>query len=180
MADPETIYNWRRLDNRITTSGQPTEPQLTDIQALGVRHIVNLGLHSHEKCGAAIRMRTRIASPGMLLEAEPLPHLICSRPMFIGGVKDEADQYGGAGRVGGSDSGAVFAGGQDGAEPYPRGVHGDLMPCGLRSAHYIGMRSLAILPFFEPVDGTSRAGEINTSSASQLIEHGSTPGEFEQ
>jgi protein tyrosine phosphatase (PTP) superfamily phosphohydrolase (DUF442 family) len=49
MADPESIYNWRRLDDRITTSGQPTEPQLADIHALGVRHIVNLGLHSHEK-----------------------------------------------------------------------------------------------------------------------------------
>jgi uncharacterized protein (TIGR01244 family) len=49
MADPETIYNWRRLDDRVTTSGQPTEQQLADIQALGVRHIVNLGLHSHEK-----------------------------------------------------------------------------------------------------------------------------------
>jgi hypothetical protein len=24
----------------------------------------------------------------MFLEAEPLPHLICSRPMFIVGVKD--------------------------------------------------------------------------------------------
>src|SRR3954469_24705625 len=69
--------------------------------------------------------RRRIAAPGMLLEAELLPHLICSRPMFIGGVKDEADQHGGAGRVGGSDSGAVYAGGQDGAGPYPRRVHGD-------------------------------------------------------
>ena len=49
MADPETIYNWRRLDDRITTSGQPTEPQLADIHALGVRHIVNLGLHTHDK-----------------------------------------------------------------------------------------------------------------------------------
>jgi protein tyrosine phosphatase (PTP) superfamily phosphohydrolase (DUF442 family) len=49
MADPETIYNWRRLDDRITTSGQPTEPQLANIHALGVRHIVNLGLHTHEK-----------------------------------------------------------------------------------------------------------------------------------
>ena len=37
------------LDDRITTSGQPTEQQLADIYALGVRHIVNLGLHSHEK-----------------------------------------------------------------------------------------------------------------------------------
>jgi uncharacterized protein (TIGR01244 family) len=49
MRDPETLYRWRRLDNRITTSGQPTEPQLAEIHALGVRHIVNLGLHTHEK-----------------------------------------------------------------------------------------------------------------------------------
>ena len=49
MADPEAIYIWRRLDYRITTSGQPTEKQLADIHALGVRHIVNLGLHAHEK-----------------------------------------------------------------------------------------------------------------------------------
>jgi len=48
-SDPTMIYNWRRLDDRITTSGQPTEQQLADIHALGVRHIVNLGLHSHEK-----------------------------------------------------------------------------------------------------------------------------------
>ena len=49
MRDPETIYNWCRLDDRITTSGQPTEAQLSDIRSLGVRHIVNLGLHTHEK-----------------------------------------------------------------------------------------------------------------------------------
>ena len=49
MADPEAIYNWRRLDDRITTSGQPTEQQLADIQALGVGHIVNLGLHTSDK-----------------------------------------------------------------------------------------------------------------------------------
>jgi protein tyrosine phosphatase (PTP) superfamily phosphohydrolase (DUF442 family) len=49
MADPEAIYNWRRLDERVTTSGQPTELQLADIQALGVKHVVNLALHTHEK-----------------------------------------------------------------------------------------------------------------------------------
>jgi protein tyrosine phosphatase (PTP) superfamily phosphohydrolase (DUF442 family) len=49
MPDPQSIYNWRRLDARITTSGQPTESQLADIHALGVGHIVNLGLHSHER-----------------------------------------------------------------------------------------------------------------------------------
>jgi uncharacterized protein (TIGR01244 family) len=49
MADPTAIYNWRRLDDRITTSGQPRESQLADIHGLGVRHIVNLALHTHEK-----------------------------------------------------------------------------------------------------------------------------------
>ena len=49
MGDPGTIYKWYRLDGRITTSGQPTEEQLAEIHALGVRHIVNLGLHTHEK-----------------------------------------------------------------------------------------------------------------------------------
>jgi len=60
MADPETIYHWRRLDDRITTSGQPTEPQLEDIHALGIRHIVNLGLHSHDK---ALADETASVSP---------------------------------------------------------------------------------------------------------------------
>jgi protein tyrosine phosphatase (PTP) superfamily phosphohydrolase (DUF442 family) len=49
VDDPQTIYNWRRLDDRITTSGQPTESELADIHVIGVRHVVNLGLHSHEK-----------------------------------------------------------------------------------------------------------------------------------
>jgi len=49
VTDPAHIYNWRRLDGRITTSGQPTEAQLAEIRALGATHVVNLGLHSHEK-----------------------------------------------------------------------------------------------------------------------------------
>src|SRR5215469_13909866 len=39
MADPEGIYNWHRLDGRITTSGQPNEAQFAEIRDLGVRHI---------------------------------------------------------------------------------------------------------------------------------------------
>jgi protein tyrosine phosphatase (PTP) superfamily phosphohydrolase (DUF442 family) len=49
MSDPIDIYNWRRLDARLTTSGQPTEAQLADIRALGADHVVNLGLHTHQK-----------------------------------------------------------------------------------------------------------------------------------
>jgi protein tyrosine phosphatase (PTP) superfamily phosphohydrolase (DUF442 family) len=48
VSDPTDIVNWRRLSDRITTSGQPSEAQLAALAALGVRHVVNLGLHSHE------------------------------------------------------------------------------------------------------------------------------------
>lgn len=49
MSDPVHIYNWRRLDGRVTTSGQPTEAQFGEIQQLGIEHVINLGLHTHEK-----------------------------------------------------------------------------------------------------------------------------------
>lgn len=49
MPDPTHIHNWRRFDDRITTSGQPSEAELAEIQALGVTHAINLGLHSHER-----------------------------------------------------------------------------------------------------------------------------------
>ena len=49
MSDPAGITNWRRLDARITTSGQPTEAQLAAIAGLGVAHVINLALHTHEQ-----------------------------------------------------------------------------------------------------------------------------------
>lgn len=49
MSDPTNIFSWLRLDDRLTTSGQPSEDQLHQLAALGVRHIINLGLHSHER-----------------------------------------------------------------------------------------------------------------------------------
>lgn len=49
MSDPSGILNWRRLDDRITTSGQPDEAQLAAIRDLGVARVINLGLHTHEK-----------------------------------------------------------------------------------------------------------------------------------
>lgn len=48
-SDPTDVFMWRRIDNRLTTSGQPTEDQLERIKKLGVTHVVNLGLHEHEK-----------------------------------------------------------------------------------------------------------------------------------
>jgi len=49
FSDPTGISGWHRIDARITTSGQPREEQLADLAALGVSHVINLGLHSHEK-----------------------------------------------------------------------------------------------------------------------------------
>ena len=49
QADPDDIYNFRRLNTRITTSGQPSEEQLKYIAKLGVTHIINLGMHDHER-----------------------------------------------------------------------------------------------------------------------------------
>lgn len=47
--DPERIVAWRRIDDRVTTSGQPSDVELAEIAELGVRHVINLGLHSHPK-----------------------------------------------------------------------------------------------------------------------------------
>ena len=44
MSDPIAIYHFHRLDDRITTSGQPTEAELADIAALGVSRVINLAL----------------------------------------------------------------------------------------------------------------------------------------
>jgi protein tyrosine phosphatase (PTP) superfamily phosphohydrolase (DUF442 family) len=49
LAGVEGILNWHPLDARVTTSGQPSEAELELLQSLGIRHVINLGLHSHEK-----------------------------------------------------------------------------------------------------------------------------------
>jgi hypothetical protein len=43
-----------------------------------------------------VDVRRRIASPGMRVEAELLPHLICSPSVVGGGDFDEADKHGSA------------------------------------------------------------------------------------
>ncbi|MFB9951817.1 protein tyrosine phosphatase family protein [Rhizobium puerariae] len=62
-GDPVEIVNWRRLSSRLTTSGQPTEGQLASISKLAVSHIVNLGIHNHEK--ALKDERATVSSLGM-------------------------------------------------------------------------------------------------------------------
>lgn len=47
MSDLPDVINWRRWDARVTLSGQPTEAQLAQIGALGVRDVINLGPHGN-------------------------------------------------------------------------------------------------------------------------------------
>jgi uncharacterized protein (TIGR01244 family) len=49
MDDPAGVINWRRLDQRLTTSGQPGESDLARLAAMGVKTVINLGLHTHER-----------------------------------------------------------------------------------------------------------------------------------
>lgn len=63
MTDPTHIYNWRRVDERLTTSGQPAETEVEELQQLGITHIINLGLHDHER--ALADESTTVASLGM-------------------------------------------------------------------------------------------------------------------
>lgn len=49
MHDPSNIHQWRRVNEKLTTSGQLTEEQLEEIKALGVTHVINLGMHDHER-----------------------------------------------------------------------------------------------------------------------------------
>lgn len=51
MTDLTHILNWRRIDERITTSGQPSEAELAELKSIGVTHVVNLGIH-HDGKGA--------------------------------------------------------------------------------------------------------------------------------
>jgi protein tyrosine phosphatase (PTP) superfamily phosphohydrolase (DUF442 family) len=48
MRDLPEVLNWRRLNSRITLSGQPTEAQLAKIKDMGVAQIINLGPHTNK------------------------------------------------------------------------------------------------------------------------------------
>jgi protein tyrosine phosphatase (PTP) superfamily phosphohydrolase (DUF442 family) len=70
MDDPIDTHNWRRLGERLTTSGQPTEEQLEAIAGLGVDCVVNLGLHTHPK--ALPDERARVTALGMDYVHQPV------------------------------------------------------------------------------------------------------------
>lgn len=48
MNNPANIRTWRRINPHLTTSGQPTEVQLTHLFQIEISHIINLGMHDHD------------------------------------------------------------------------------------------------------------------------------------
>ena len=65
------IFNFRRLDDRITTSGQPSEEQVSALAADGVTTVINLGLHDHER--ALPDEAASVAAAGMRYVHIPVP-----------------------------------------------------------------------------------------------------------
>ncbi len=61
--DLEEILNWRRWDDLITMSGQPTEGQLAELTESGVTSVLNLGPHSND--GAHEDETATVAELGM-------------------------------------------------------------------------------------------------------------------
>jgi uncharacterized protein (TIGR01244 family) len=65
------IFNFRRLDGRVTTSGQPSEAELQALADAGVTTVINLGLHSHER--ALPDEAASVAAAGMRYVHIPIP-----------------------------------------------------------------------------------------------------------
>ncbi|MEM7598528.1 MAG: protein tyrosine phosphatase family protein [Pseudomonadota bacterium] len=64
------ILNWRRITPKITTSGQPSEAELAELQAMGVGRIVNLGPHDND--GALEDEPGTVAALGMVYDYIPV------------------------------------------------------------------------------------------------------------
>ena len=63
MADLDQILNWRRWDNRISMSGQPSEAERVALRDADVTTIINLGPHDNK--GALDDEPASVAALGM-------------------------------------------------------------------------------------------------------------------
>ncbi|CAM3227460.1 Beta-lactamase hydrolase-like protein phosphatase-like domain-containing protein [Sphingomonas antarctica] len=67
----DAIFNFRRLDASVTTSGQPSEEQIGALADAGVTTVINLGLHDHER--ALPDEAASVAAAGMRYVHIPVP-----------------------------------------------------------------------------------------------------------
>lgn len=69
--DPEDIPCWQRLDARITTSGRLAADHIAELEALGVRHVINLALA--DSPGGLAGEAELVAAQGMRYTHIPVP-----------------------------------------------------------------------------------------------------------
>ncbi len=68
--DFEDILNWRRVDDRLSLSGQPSEAQLRLLAEAGVTDVINLGPHDNK--GALEDEPGVVAAAGMVYHYIPV------------------------------------------------------------------------------------------------------------
>ena len=71
MSDPDTITAWQRIDPGLTTSGALLPDDLPALQAIGVRHVINLALADHPQ--ALPDEADRLSALGMGYTHIPVP-----------------------------------------------------------------------------------------------------------
>lgn len=89
---PEDILNFRRVDGRITLSGQPTEGQLTALAQTGVTDIINLGPHDNK--GALDDEPASVAKAGMTYHYIPVDFAAPTEADYTAFTKTMADLSG--------------------------------------------------------------------------------------
>lgn len=70
-ADPDDIRAWQRLDTRTTTSGRLQDADLARLDAIGVRHVINLALDTHPE--ALVDEGDKLAALGIGYTHIPVP-----------------------------------------------------------------------------------------------------------
>ncbi|WP_170466504.1 protein tyrosine phosphatase family protein [Ruegeria arenilitoris] len=70
MTSLTDILNFRRVDDRLTLSGQPTEEQIAALAGAGIADIVNLGPHDNK--GALADEPGTVAAAGMTYHYIPV------------------------------------------------------------------------------------------------------------
>ena len=70
-TDPESIACWQRLSPAVTTSGKLTAPDVAALEAIGVRHVINLALA--DSPGGLVDEAELLAERGIRYTHLPVP-----------------------------------------------------------------------------------------------------------
>jgi uncharacterized protein (TIGR01244 family) len=71
VSDPHDIRAWQRLDDRTTTSGKLEDADVARLEAIGVKHVINLALDTHPE--ALADEGAKLAAAGIGYTHIPVP-----------------------------------------------------------------------------------------------------------